>query len=253
MKITIATLFPKMIESFINESIIKRARESKVVEIEIVNPRDYATDAYKTVDDRPYGGGAGMVMKVDVIARMLDDIQKDTQDRAKTKTVLTSARGIPYTQQKAIDYAKLDHLIVLAGHYEGFDERISGYVDEEISVGDYVLTGGELPSAVILDSVVRLLSGVLKKEDAAKNESFFELPIQRVKEIVGEDGALKRLEENGRTTVQLIEYPHYTRPEEYEGNRVPPILLSGDHAKIEEWRILQAYEVTKKRRPDLLK
>lgn len=253
MKITTATLFPKMIESFINESIIKRAQEKGFVEIEIVNPRDYATDAYKTVDDRPYGGGAGMVMKVDVISALLRDVKKRTAEDTKMKTVLTSARGIPYTQQKAQEYALLDHLVILAGHYEGFDERVSEYVDEELSVGDYILTGGELPAAVVLDSVVRLLTGVLKKDDAAKNESFFELPIESVMAAVGEDAQLSELLANGRTTVRLIEYPHYTRPEEYEGKKVPSILLSGDHAKIDRWRIQQAYELTKRRRPDLLK
>jgi len=253
MKITIATLFPKMIESFINESIIKRAQDQGMVEIEIVNPRDYATDAYKTVDDRPYGGGAGMVMKVDVVSSLLKDVKKRMSEDMKIKTVLTSARGAPYTQQKAQEYALLDHLIILAGHYEGFDERVNEYVDEELSIGDYVLTGGELPAAVVLDSVVRLLTGVLKKDDAAKNDSFFELSIETIMAAVGEDAQLSELFARGCRSIQLIEYPQYTRPEEYEGRKVPAILLSGDHAKIESWRIQQAYELTKKRRPDLLK
>ena len=234
MKISIITLFPKMIEGFLYESILKRAQEKKLVEIEIVNLRDFAIDDYGSVDDRPYGGGVGMVLRVDVIYKALSYVKtssfaKASADKQMLKVILTSARGKTYNQQITQNYSKLEHIIIIAGHYEGVDERVLEYVDEEISVGDYVLTGGELPACIIADSVIRLIPGVLKKEEATQLESFSNI--------------------DGNT---LLEYPQYTRPEEFMGEKIPGILLSGNHNEIEKWRITQSKKITKKRRPDLL-
>ncbi len=247
MKISILTLFPKMISSFFGESIVKRAKDKGLVEIEIVNLRDFAKDNYGSVDDRPYGGGAGMVMRVDVFYKALAKIK--TQ---KAKTVLTSAKGKQFSQQKAKEYAKLAHLILIAGHYEGIDERVLDLVDEEISLGDFVLTGGEIVIAAIVDSVVRLIPGVLKKEDATQWESFFAVPIDQLITAVGETEVLKKAKAKGKTFVQLLEYPHYTRPEEHLGKKIPAILLSGDHKVIAKWRLQEAYKQTLQKRPDLL-
>lgn len=212
-----------MISSFFEESIIKRAVEKKLVEIEIINLRDFAIDSYGTVDDRPYGGGAGMVIRVDVVYKAIEKIKGK-----KSKIILTSPKGKLFNQEKAKEYSRQDHLIIIAGHYEGVDERVNNFIDEEISVGDFILTGGELPACIVVDSVVRLISGVLKKEKAAKEESF----------------SIK-----GR---KLLEYPQYTRPEKFKDLKVPEILLKGDHKKIEEWRIKRAEDETKKKRPDLI-
>lgn len=225
MKISVITLFPDMISSFINESIIKRAVENKFVEIALINLRDFAKDKYKSVDDKPYGGGAGMILRVDVLKNAISFVVKNK--KGKTKIILTSAKGKTYSQKKANDYSKLDHLIIIAGHYEGTDERILDYVDEEISIGDFILTGGEIVASSIIDSVVRLIPGVLKKSEATQEESFSkEFP---------------------------LEYPQYTKPAEFHGNKVPDVLLSGDHKKIKEWKINKSKELTKKLRPDLLK
>lgn len=247
MKITIITLFPAMLRGFFEESIIKRAVDTGHVAIEVVNLRDYATDERGTVDDRPYGGGAGMVLKVDVINRALDELKnKDS------KVILTSARGKVFNQKKAQELSSLDHIVLIAGHYEGVDERVYDYIDEEISIGDFVLTGGEIAAAAIADSVVRLIPGVLKKEDATANESFFEFDIDELISIIGEHKSLASLKKQGVKKVQLLEYPHYTRPEEYAGAKVPSVLKSGDFKKIYEWKVQRAFEETLKKRPDLL-
>lgn len=251
MKITILTLFPDMIQSFFEYSIVKKAQEKGSVEIEYIDIRDYAVDTYGTVDDRPYGGGAGMVMRVDVIDKALAD-HKSQIINLKSQIVLTSAKGKTYNQKKAQELSQLDHLILIAGHYEGFDERVLDYVDEEVSIGDFVLTGGEIAVAAIVDSVVRLLPGVLKKDEASKEESFFEVDVAELIQIVGNTEVLAHLKDLTITTVQLLEYPHYTRPEEYEGKKVPEVLLSGNHAEIRKWRLKKAYEETVKKRPDLL-
>lgn len=227
MKISIFTLFPKMISSFFEESIIKRAIEKKLVKIEIVNLRDFAIDDYGTVDGRPYGGGTGMILRADVIWTALNNL-KIKNEKLKIKKILTSPRGKLFNQQLAINYSKLDHLVIIAGHYEGVDERVINFIDEEISIGDYILTGGEIPAAAIVDSVIRLLPGVLKKEEAIVSESF---------SLYGK---------------KLLEYPQYTRPEEFKGLKVPRVLLEGNHKKIEEWRLKKAKEETKKKRPDLV-
>jgi tRNA (guanine37-N1)-methyltransferase len=240
MKISIITLFPKMISGFFEESIIKRAEDKKLVEIEIINLRNFAIDDYGTVDDRPYGGGAGMVIRADVIYKAIKKItnyglriknknSKSVISNQKIKIILTSAKGKQFNQEKAQEYAELNHLVIIAGHYEGVDERVLDFIDEEVSVGDFVMTGGEIPAAAIVDSVIRLIPGVLKKDEATRQESF------------------------NINKKNLLEYPHYTRPENFRGKKVPKILLSGDHKKIEDWRIRKAVEETRKKRPDLLK
>lgn len=210
MRIDILTIFPEMFSGPFAESILRRAQDKLLVEIKVHDLRDWATDKHKSVDDRPYGGGAGMVMKVDIIDKALNDVKLKVKS-AKCKVILMSAKGKSYTQQIAQEYKELDQLIIIAGHYEGVDERVAeNLVDEEIRIGDFVLTGGELPAMVIVDSVVRLLPGVLGNEDSAVYESH------------SEPG--------------YLEHPQYTRPEEYKGWRVPEVLLGGNHAVIENWR-----------------
>lgn len=223
MKITILTLFPEMFKGILSESIIGRAQKNGLVDIEVVNLRDWGIGNHKTVDDTPYGGGAGMVLRVDVVAKALKDIKKKNP---KAITILLTPQGEKYDQKKARSLSgKKEGFILICGHYEGFDERVRDLVDEEISLGDYVLTGGEPAAAVIVDSVVRLLPGVLGKEESHEHESFENV---------------------------TLEHPHYTRPEEFEGKKVPEVLLSGNHAEINKWRREEAIKKTKKRRPDLL-
>lgn len=220
MKITFITLFPEIFPPFLNFSILKRAQAKGLVQFEVVNLRDFGQGTHKTVDDRPYSGGAGMVLKPDVLAAALKSVKTPT-----SQIILTSASGIPFKQSRARQLSQKNHLIIISGHYEGVDQRfIDKYVDEEISIGDFVLTGGELPSLVIADAITRLIPGVLEKEEATLDESF----------------------EGG-----LLEYPHYTRPEQFEGSDVPKILLSGNHLEIEKWRKHLREEKTKKLRPDL--
>jgi len=229
MKITIVTLFPKMISSFFEESIVKRAIDKKKVEIKIVNLRDFAIDEYGTVDDRPYGGGSGMILRVDVVHKAISKIKSAVPEKKlRSKILITSPKGRVFNQQKAIDLSNLDNLIIIAGHYEDVDARVLNFVDEEISMGDFVLTGGEIIAAAIVDSVVRLIPGVLKKENATTEESF------------------------SMSNQKLLEYPQYTRPENFQGLKVPEILLSGDHKKITVWQKKMSIEETKKKRPDLL-
>lgn len=234
MKIDILTLFPEMFKGPFEESIIKRAQEKGLVEIEIHNLRNWAEDKRGTVDDRPYGGGVGMVMRVDVIDRALSTINHQPSIISKSKTVLLTPQGKVFNQERAQKLAKEKHLILICGHYEGVDERVREHlVDEEISIGDYVLTGGEIPAMVLVDSVVRLIPGVLEKPEATKDESF-------KSSIINHQPST------------LLEFPQYTRPEKYKNWPVPEILLSGDHQKIEEWRKKKSLERTKKQRPDLL-
>lgn len=205
MKIKIVTLFPKMFESAFGESIIKRAIGKKIVEIEIINLRDYATDKYGTVDDKPFGGDVGMLLKVDIMDKCLENI--------KGRKILMSARGKRFCQEKAEELAKCEELVFVCGHYEGVDQRIADHlVDEEISIGDFVTTGGELPAMTIIDSIVRLLPGVLGKDESSKIESFS-----------------KELD-------RKIEYPQYTRPNDYKGWKVPEVLLSGDPKLIDKFK-----------------
>ena len=252
MKITIVTLFPKMIEGFIQNSIIKRAQTKGVVEINIVNLRDFARDSYGTVDERPYGGGAGMVLCVDVLKKALSSLTNHHPLATDKKVILTSARGTVFNQKKAQELSKLKELVIFAGHYEGFDERFSDYIDEEISLGDFVMTGGELTAAAVCDAVVRLLPGVLKKENATTEETFFKSSIHYLIALLGNHPTLLALQKKGVTEVQLLEYPQYTRPEEFDGKKVPEILLSGDPKKIKKWQYQKAFEATLKKRPYLL-
>ena len=219
MKFDVLTLFPEMFDS-LKQSVIGRAQENELVDINLVNIRDFSQDKHKKVDDTPYGGGAGMVMMPDVVYRAYQSVKTD-----KAKVIYMSPQGKKLDQKKVEDLAKQEHLILLCGHYEGIDQRvIDKIVDEEISIGDYVLTGGEIPAMVLIDSVCRYVKGVLK-EESIKEESF----------------------SNG-----LLEYPQYTRPEIFEGEKVPEILLSGNHQKIEKWRKEKSFEITKQKRPDLL-
>lgn len=249
MKITIITLFPDMMRSVLGESIIKRAVEKEAVQIEVVNLRDFATDSYRTVDDRPYGGGAGMVLKPDVLHQALDASKKDSPG---AHTLLTSAKGASYTQTKAQELSLLDDIIIVCGHYEGVDERIMGEIDEEISLGDFVMTGGEIAAAAIVDSVVRLLPGVLKKDEATAEESFMQIELTELIAAVGPSEELVAMQTAGQQSVRLLEYPHYTRPEIWNEQSVPEILLCGDPKKIRVWKLQQAYAQTKHKRPDLL-
>ena len=233
MKIDVLTLFPKMFDSPFEESIIKRAIKNKIIELNIHNLRDWAIDSYGSVDDKPFGGGVGMLIRADVVYGALKTLCPSDislkKGNSKTKIILLSARGEKFDQEKAEELAKLDNIILIAGHYEGFDQRISDYmVDEEISIGDYVLTGGELPTMVVIDSVVRLLPRVLGKDESSKTESF-------AKEEI--DGQI----------VRTIEYPQYTRPQDFRGNKVPDVLLSGDPKKIKTWQTEQVKKYLKKR------
>lgn len=209
MKIDILTLFPEMFHGVFNESIIKRSIEKNLTTIATHNLRDWSTDKHKTVDDRPYGGGPGMILKVDVIDRAISDLKSNTQHQ-KSSIVLLSAKGERYNQQKAQGLSKFDHLILICGHYEGIDHRVYEMVDEVLSVGDFVVTGGEIPAMILTDSIVRLLPGVLGDDASSVDES--------------------------HSQPGYIEYPQYTRPEDYNGRLVPEVLLSGDHAAIQKWR-----------------
>lgn len=212
MKIDILTLFPEMIEPFIKNSIIKRAIEKKKIEINVINVRDFSKLNNKQVDDTPYGGGPGMVLMCEPIFDAVESVKKKN-----SVVIMTTPSGEKYNQKMAYDLSKESHLIILCGHYEGFDERIKSIVDMEISIGDYVLTGGEIPACVIMDSVVRLIDGVINKE-SLESETF---------------------------TDDLVDYPVYTRPRVYRGMEVPEVLLSGDHKKIEEYRNKLRKENTK--------
>jgi tRNA (guanine37-N1)-methyltransferase len=228
MRIDILTLFPDMFVSPLSCSIIKRAQDNGIIEIELTDIRDFSTDNYRKVDDKPYGGGPGMVMMPGPVFNCFEHVQKLSDEQGRV--ILLTPQGQKFDQVKALELSEEKRLILIAGKYEGFDERIrTGLGAEQISIGDYVLSGGELAAMVIIDAVVRLLDGALGDEDSAKDDSFSE----------SAGGGL--------------EYPHYTRPEVFRGMKVPEILLSGDHAKIAEWRRRQALERTKKWRPDLLK
>lgn len=224
MKISIITLFPEMFKGPFDESIIKRALEKKLVEIKLINLRDFGIGKHKLVDDTPYGGGMGMVLKVDVLENAIENAKDKKLDRKKQKTILLSAHGITFNQKIAKNYSGLENLILICGHYEGFDERIKDYIDEEVSIGDFILTGGEIPAMLITDSVLRLVKGVIK-DKSLENESFS----------------------------PLLEYPQYTKPQVYKKGKVPQILLSGNHEKINKWRNDQSLKITSKLRPDLIK
>ncbi|MFS0839380.1 tRNA (guanosine(37)-N1)-methyltransferase TrmD [Paenibacillus sp. 1P03SA] len=237
MNIDVLTLFPAMFEGVFTSSILGKAREKGIVNLSTVNFRDFAGNKHNTVDDYPYGGGGGMVLKPDPIFAAVESLlgvpsegPETAGDRvptgAKPRVILMCPQGETFTQQKAEELSREEHLIFICGHYEGYDERIREHlVTDELSIGDYVLTGGELPAMVVIDSVVRLLPGVLGNEQSAVTDSF---------------------------STGLLEYPHYTRPVEFRGWTVPDVLISGHHANITEWRRLQSLYRTFKRRPELL-
>lgn len=229
MKIDILTLFPEMFQGAINESLLKKAQLRGLLSFNVVNIRDYALDKHKTADDTPYGGGSGMVMKVEPLFRAIENRKskslRQSSGQVDSRVILMCPTGEKLTQEKINKLAKLDHLVLVCGHYEGVDERVRTMVDEEISIGDYVLTGGEIPAMVLIDAVARQIPGVVKEEESVKNDSFY---------------------------AGLLDYPSYTRPEEFEGQRVPDVLLSGNHAEIDRWRRTEALRRTLIRRPDLL-
>ena len=221
LRIDILTIFPGMLDSVLGESILKRAQDAGLVTIRCVNLRDWATGPHRTTDDRPYGGGPGMVMKPEPVFKAIDDLRTP-----ESKVILMTPQGQPYRQETALALSHEQHLIFICGHYEGFDERIRiGLADLELSIGDYVLTNGVLSAAVVVDSVVRLLPGALGGEGAADDESF---------------------------TTGRLEYPQYTRPPVFRGMAIPDILTSGNHAAIAKWRLEQSLQRTQSRRPDLL-
>lgn len=220
VRFDILTLFPEMIEGMLNQSILKRAIEKKIIEVNIINFRDFSTNKHSTVDDYAYGGGAGMLISVEPIHLAM----KTIPNIDKAYKILTSPSGNVYNQNKAEKLSKLDHIVIVCGHYEGIDNRILDYIDEEISIGDYVLTGGEIPACAIIDSIARLVPGVISDES-----------------IVGES-----------FTMGLLEYPQYTRPYEYDGKKVPDVLVSGHPANIKKWQRYQSLKKTYEVRPELL-
>lgn len=223
MRIDIATLFPDMCETVLNESIVGRARKAEKIELHCHQIRDYSNDKHRRVDDTPYGGGMGMVMQAEPIYRCYLAVTE--QIGAKPHVIYMSPKGATFTQQRAVELSKMDNILIICGHYEGVDQRvIDKIVDEEISIGDYVLTGGELPALVVTDAVARMCDGVLSSEECFQEESHFS---------------------------GLLEYPHYTRPEVWEGESVPPVLLTGHHKNIAEFRHNEAVKITKERRPDM--
>jgi tRNA (guanine37-N1)-methyltransferase len=224
VKIDVLTLFPAMFAGPLDESIIKRAREAGLLDLKIHNLRDYAHDRHKTVDDRPFGGGPGMLLKPEPIFEAVEALRREN-----TRVILLSPAGRPFCQAIVRELAQVEDLMLVTGHYEGFDERVrEELADDELSIGDYVLTNGALPAMVVVDAVTRLLPGVLGDDDSSKEESF------------SSDGP-------------GLEYPQYTRPAEFRGMKVPEVLLSGNHAEIAKWRAEQARQRTQRQRPDLLK
>lgn len=219
MKIDILSLFPNMLEGFLNESIIKRAQEKGIVEINCINFRDYSKLNNNQVDDTIYGGGPGMLLRCEPIFECIDDIKQEN-----SKIAIMVPDGKVFKESMAREFSKFEHLIIICGHYEGFDERIRTLADYEISLGDFILTGGEIPAMAIVDAVVRLLPGVINNE-SLESESF---------------------------DAGLLDYPVYTKPSEYRGMRVPDVLISGDHKKIDEWRKTERLKKTKEKRPDLM-
>lgn len=223
MKISILTLFPEMFIGPFDYSIVKNAKEKKLVSVDFVNIRDFGVGPHKVVDDKPYGGGHGMILRVDVMEKAIAKTKEKNPDASGQKVVLLSPHGKTFNQKKALEFASLKHLILICGHYEGVDDRVKKFIDEEVSIGNFIVTGGEIPAMLITDAVTRLIKGVLK-EGVTSAESFS----------------------------QFLEYPQYTKPGSHKGLDVPPILLSGDHGKIKSWRDKIALIITAKLRPDLL-
>ena len=226
MKFSVMTLFPEMVNTVLSESIIGRAQKSGKIEIECVNIRDFSTDKHRKTDDTPYGGGVGMVMTCQPIFDCYESIKSRIPEGNRTRVIYMSPKGRQFTHEVAKELAEYDNLIFLCGHYEGVDQRvIDALVDDEITIGDYVVTGGEIPACIVIDATSRLLDGVLSSAECYEGES---------------------------VASGILEYPQYTKPRSFRGMEVPEILLSGDHKKIDLWRLAEAVNITKERRPDLL-
>ena len=226
MKFSVMTLFPEMVNTVLSESIIGRAQESGRIEIECVNIRDFSVDKHRKTDDTPYGGGVGMVMTCQPIFDCYESIKSRIPEGNRTRVIYMSPKGRQFTHEVAKELAEYDNLIFLCGHYEGVDQRvIDALVDDEITIGDYVVTGGEIPACIVIDATSRLLDGVLSSAECYEGES---------------------------VASGILEYPQYTKPRSFRGMEVPEILLSGDHKKIDLWRLAEAVNITKERRPDLL-
>ncbi len=222
MRIDLLTLFPEFFRSPLSQSMLQRAQDQGAVNFKVINLRDYTSDPHHVVDDRPFGGGPGMVMKIEPLVKA---IRAARQEDPEVRIILLSPQGQVFTQERARELAGLQHLMLICGHYEGVDDRIKYYIDGMLSIGDYILTGGEIPALAVVDAVTRLLPGVLGGEGAVEEESF---------------------------QTGLLEYPHYTRPRDFEGREVPQVLLEGNHQVISQWRRRQALRRTLQRRPDLL-
>jgi tRNA (guanine37-N1)-methyltransferase len=224
MKWSVLSLFPEIIQTYTSQSIVGRAQQAGLIEVEVLNPRDFTTDPHRKVDDSPYGGGSGMVLSCQPFE---DAFQHLLPLKPNHRILMTTPTGRVFNHQVALEYAENEQIVLLCGHYEGFDERIKSLIPdiEEVSIGDFVLTGGELPALCLLDAVTRLIPGAVQKFESVEADSFYH---------------------------GLLDYPHYTRPAEYKGRSVPEVLLSGDHAKIAKWRRQQALEKTYRHRPDLL-
>ncbi|MBN1655750.1 MAG: tRNA (guanosine(37)-N1)-methyltransferase TrmD [Deltaproteobacteria bacterium] len=224
MRINVVTLFPELIAGWVQSGILKRARDSGIIAITCLSPREYATDIHRSVDDAPYGGGGGMVMMPGPIAQAMDEIDKSGESRQRAHRILLTPQGVPLNQTKVAELAKLPVITLVCGRYQGVDERVRRLVDEEISIGDFVVNGGEIAAISVIEAVSRLIPGVLGNQDSCCGESH---------------------------TDGLLEYPQYTRPQRFRGMDVPSILLSGNHEQISKWRRIQALKRTRERRPDL--
>ncbi len=252
MRFDLITIFPEFFAGPLDHGIVRRAKEAGIAEIHVQDLREFTKDRHRTVDDRPFGGGEGMVLKPEplfeavenLLGQGIGDAEKLVPPQAGTAVVLMSAAGRLFTQETARRYAKLERLILICGRYEGVDERVAEFLaTEEISVGDYVLSGGELPAAIVVDAVTRLLPGALGNEASAENESFSQLEPC----ATGNTTAIPQ----SRQAKLLLDFPHYTRPAEYRGWKVPDVLISGHHAEVATWRRQQAAEKTRRNRPDL--
>ena len=220
MRIDILSLFPSMFTGFLNESILARARKNELVEINVIDYREFSNSKHKKVDDYPFGGGAGMVLQVQPVV----DALRSVDGYQEALKILVTPQGTPFKQERAYQLSNEKHIIILCGHYEGYDERIRSYFDQEISIGDFVLTGGELAAMVLVDAITRVIPNVISKDESHQFDSF---------------------------NNDLLEHPHYTRPREFEGKTVPEVLLNGNHKLINEWRLNESIKRTKERRPDL--
>jgi tRNA (guanine37-N1)-methyltransferase len=244
MIISIVTLFPEVIEPFLKHSIIGRAQKKNKLIFKFYNPRNHTTDKHKTVDDHPYGGGSGMLLKIEPI---VESIEKAEKENDKAHKIYLTPHGQKWSQQlakttiSAIQNRSPSHLLFLCGHYEGIDWRINSFIDEKISIGNYILSSGESAAMVIIDSLVRLLPGVLSKNEATEIESYMTIKKEELYKITGDKDILELPQES----IELLEYPQYTRPEIYKGNKIPKVLLTGNHKEIKKWRLKQSWKLSR--------